>query len=651
MRPIRFAGAGLAAMLLVAGGSAAQEPSDSTVTSPAPADSAAADSTLVVELSPDTTAVDSSAVPLWYPDPARDDLRTFRLSRSVDVDVVAFGDPHDPVSPPGLQTLADALRLEPSMRTRELSQGPTAETFAIDGAGSSSSDLMLRDRTLHVPGASSPHSHEVAMSEIAGFSVVRGGAAALFGPDATSGAVLARARHPLTEELFSRAVAEEGVDDYQRAAFHIGRRVGANGSFFLSTESRQVEGFFPGTKEVDRQFAGAWLGRLPNGWEFSGGYRRWEGDGRHDDDRLLSVLTKRGDYFAEVYRPHGDGRGLLVETTLSRQRLETNVGGADVRTREIQTPGVRATLDLPRVAAWDPVLRLDAVRWRIEEVETAGVDRFWRGGAALRMSRGDGARGASVTARLDREEGRATGRQLRAEAALPVGPLTGFVVASQNESVPARDAARPGTNERHRQATVGARLSTGGLRMRGAAFATSIDDYRREPTFEEVRAKTAVLDAPIGDARILGAGLGLETSAFDVPGLRFLGELALKSSATWLDTDLDRTAPADSVSSDRLPRRARLTWTGEGTLERRFFRDELLARLRGRLTHLQDRLDDLGEPVPDAWLTDVLLEGEIGDAVFFYRFHDLLERADRVEPGIRFPGFSRSYGISWRFWG
>ena len=41
----------------------------------------------------------------------------------------------------------------------------------------------------------------------------------------------------------------------------------------------------------------------------------------------------------------------------------------------------------------------------------------------------------------------------------------------------------------------------------------------------------------------------------------------------------------------------------------------------------------------------------IGDAVFFYRFHDLLERADDVEPGYRFPGFSRMYGISWRFVG
>ncbi|NNE43181.1 MAG: hypothetical protein HKN12_03160 [Gemmatimonadetes bacterium] len=62
-------------------------------------------------------------------------------------------------------------------------------------------------------------------------------------------------------------------------------------------------------------------------------------------------------------------------------------------------------------------------------------------------------------------------------------------------------------------------------------------------------------------------------------------------------------------------------------------------------------MDAAGAPVVDLWLTDVLLEGEIGDAVFFYRFHDGMNRADEVEPGIRFAGFSRMYGISWRFRG
>ena len=92
-------------------------------------------------------------------------------------------------------------------------------------------------------------------------------------------------------------------------------------------------------------------------------------------------------------------------------------------------------------------------------------------------------------------------------------------------------------------------------------------------------------------------------------------------------------------------------WTGDGFLERRFFEDELLARVRGRLAHYGDRPREGICADVDAWVTDVILEAGIGDAVLYYRFHDLLERADDIEPCYRFPGFSRMYGISWRFRG
>jgi hypothetical protein len=107
----------------------------------------------------------------------------------------------------------------------------------------------------------------------------------------------------------------------------------------------------------------------------------------------------------------------------------------------------------------------------------------------------------------------------------------------------------------------------------------------------------------------------------------------------------------NATTGERLPRRPARSWTGEASLERRFFSDELLARLGGRLTHLGDRLNDEGDDVDDAWVTDVLLEGRVGDAVFYYRFLDLLERADEIEPGIRLPGFSRTWGVTWRFVG
>ena len=71
----------------------------------------------------------------------------------------------------------------------------------------------------------------------------------------------------------------------------------------------------------------------------------------------------------------------------------------------------------------------------------------------------------------------------------------------------------------------------------------------------------------------------------------------------------------------------------EGFWERHFFADELRLRVVGRLTHWRDRLDGELLPVEDLWLTDVVIEGGIGDAVLYVRFLDMLERADEVEPG------------------
>ncbi|MAF26499.1 MAG: hypothetical protein CME07_01355, partial [Gemmatimonadetes bacterium] len=126
--------------------------------------------------------------------------------------------------------------------------------------------------------------------------------------------------------------------------------------------------------------------------------------------------------------------------------------------------------------------------------------------------------------------------------------------------------------------------------------------------------------------------------------LPWFGEFRAETSATATDANLRETGT-------RLAGRPRLTWTGEMSLERRFLDGEVRTSAIGRLTHYRDRTDLLGSAVTDAWITDVVLRGEIGDAIFFYRLHDLLERADEVEPGIRLPGFSFSYGISWRFIG
>jgi hypothetical protein len=148
----------------------------------------------------------------------------------------------------------------------------------------------------------------------------------------------------------------------------------------------------------------------------------------------------------------------------------------------------------------------------------------------------------------------------------------------------------------------------------------------------------------VGEGEIAGATFGFDTDRFGIPAARWLGLFLFDTSVTWMSAE-------NTTTGERLSGRPRFTWTGEGLLERRFFADELLARVRGRLTHWHDRIDDDGQDVEDLWLTDVLLEAEIGDAVLFVRFMDMLERADPVEPGIPFPGFSRMYGLTWRFRG
>jgi len=485
------------------------------------------------------------------------------------------------------------------------------------------------------------------LNEVGELAVVRGGAAALYGEQATAGAVLVEPAHPVTDVLLTRAVAEEGVDDYLRGAFQLARRVGDGASVFLSTETRRIDGFFPGTKQVDRHFAGTLQARLPGRLEMSAGYRRYEGDGRHRvDETFLPVQTKRGDYHLEMFRAHSpDGRGgALLELGLLRERLENRFETAEQTVREIVSPSARVTLDLPATAGWRWTARGEAVRWRIEREDLNSTSRFWRGAAALRGTRSLGAgRRLTGTVRLDTEEGRKRALQARLETGWTVGAGTAFAIASRNERIPDR-GAQGADNEVHDSATVGYRWDTDPFRARAAAFGTRIRHYRREATFEESRAREPVLDAPLGTATVRGASLGIGTGRFAVPGIRALGAWTLASSVTALGAENDDTG-------ERLPRRPRFTWTGEGTLERRFFRDELLARVRGRMTHWRDRVDDDGAEVPDLWITDVLLEGEIGDAIFFYRFHDLLERADAIEPGYRFPGFSRIYGLSWRFWG
>jgi hypothetical protein len=611
------------------------------------ADSTAVDSTIVAVAADSTAAVDSAAVVFvpYRADPTVAELRSFRLGRSADVETISFGAPDDPIVAPGWQTLADVLRLSPSVRTREISQGPTSQSFELDGGGSGRAEVLLGSRSIQLPSTSGPHTHEVMLSEISRARVVRGGAAALYGPGAVSGAVLLDPALPVADDLVTRAFAEEGVDDYQRAGFQASRFLGESAGFFLTTESRRIDGFFPGTKEVDRQFAGRVAERLPAGLEGTLGYRRFEGDGRFDHAGGIGTIeTGRTEWQAAVFRSAGEGRGTLLEGEWLSEKLKSVVGDT-VTTRHVDGPLVRVTTDLPGLAGWDAVARLEAARWQVEDGGGDVTGVFWRGAAALRGTRdfGGGA-GFTGTVRVDGEENDRSAVQARAEAWTTLGAARFFGVASRGERFPDRGAPQGSTNEVHRTVQAGARLGLGSVELRAVGFVTRVEDLRAEPALDEMRAHVASTAAPEGDGRIDGATAGIDTPLFALPGLSWLGRLELDTSFT-----LQRAENSDTGAP--LPRRAERIWTGQGRIERRFFRDELLARARGRLTHQGGRVDDAGAPVVDLWYTDVLLEGEVGDAVFFYRFHDLLERADEIEPGFRLPGFSRTYGITWRFRG
>jgi len=602
------------------------------------ADSAGADS---VAVAADSVVAATPRV-RFEPDPVAWELATFRLSRSVDVEIVSFRELDDPVEPIGMLSLADVLRLRPATRTREISPGPTVETFAQRGAGSGRSALVWPGQSLTVPGTSGPHTHEVMLSEIGRLEVVAGGAAALYGPDAASGAVILRPREIHPNQLHSRAMAEEGVDDYQRGAFQAATRVGS-GSIFATTESRRIEGFYAGTKEVDRQFSGAWRGRLPLALEGSFRYRELSADGRSGffEPPVNSVLTKRSEVAASLFRRTGESRGVLVEAGWLRERLEDL---SDPRpTREIRSPRVDVTVDLPDVAGAGLTARGEWAHWETERVEGGERDEYRRLAGAIRATRALGPRAfATATARFDRRDGR-NAWQGRLEGEWSAERLALFGVASRNERFPDRGAVGSAP-EVHQSATAGARLRVDPIALRLAAYATRVDDLRPDPTFDEIQRRAPVLGAPVGDGEILGTTLGLETQRFRLPGAGVLGSWRFRTSAT-----LQRAENLDTGA--RLAGRPRVTWAGEGLLQRTFFRDELLARVRGRLTHWGDRVDEAGAAVRDVWLQDVILEAEIGDAVVFYRFHDLLERGDEVEPGYFFPGFSRYFGLTWRFVG
>src|SRR5262249_20275783 len=151
-----------------------------------------------------------------------------------------------------------------------------------------------------------------------------------------------------------RATAEEGVDDWQRGTFQAARRLGSSAGFFATAESRRINGFFPGTKEVDRHVAATGIGRLPHGWESQAGVRRFDGDGRmggFDPGTISAVLTKRDDVYAKLFHATRDG-GVLVEAGWLREKLETGVGGATPLTREYKDPSLAVTADLPSVSAF-----------------------------------------------------------------------------------------------------------------------------------------------------------------------------------------------------------------------------------------------------------------------------------------------------------
>lgn len=638
----------------------AQEPPASP---PAPADSAqssapvAADSSAVSGLvPPDSAAADSttraaadsaSAANQYQPHPAVVSLAHFRADWSANYEVIPFRDPNEPIEPHGAATIGPFLRLHQGLRTRELSPLLGTESFALGGASSLSSALLFDGRTTSIPGTSGPHSEELVLSEVAGMGVVRGGAAALFGPEASSGAVLVAPRFPHHDELLARAAGEEGVDEYQRAYFQASRRLGSHAEFFSTAESRRCEGFFPGTKESDRLFSLRIRGDLPGPWQGEVDMRRFEGDersGGFDQGEVIPMQVRRNDFDLKFFRPWDSTRGLLIETKLIQHKIE-NVDPLAPRTREVSTPMLHVTSDLPKWYKIDTVLRGEVTRWRIESEEDGHVDRFLQGAGALRVS-GHFTEKFRVTEtlRIDAEESRTPAYQGRFEAAWEVGALRLVGVASRNERIPDRSVPERDKYEVHNTAlaTLEWRMKSAVLSLEGEA--TDIDDVRPEPTFEEVRRRDAPTGAPLGTGEIRRGTIALSTSALTIPHAQVIGEFQFLTSFTARTAEIQETGV-------RLPGWAKWTWTGDGVLQHRFFHDELELRARGRLTHLADRIDFDGEDVVDAWVTDVLLEGEIGDALFFARFHDMLERADEIEPGYRFPGFSRTYGISWRFWG
>jgi hypothetical protein len=445
----------------------------------------------------------------------------------------------------------------------------------------------------------------------------------------------------------ARATGEEGVDEYQRAYFQASRRLGRRSEFFATAESRRCEGFFPGTEESDRHFAFRIRGDLPGKWQGEFDIRRYESDqesGGFDQGDLVPMQVRRNDYDLKFFRPWDAARGVLIETKLIQQKIE-NVHPVVPRTREVDAPIVHLTMDLPKWYKLETMVRGEATRWRIEFEEEGRVDRFVQGAGAIRLTAllSEKLR-LTETLRVDAEESRTPAYQGRFEAAWEMGALRVIGVASRNERIPDRSVPERDQYEVHNTALATLEWRTTRAMVSLEGEATNIDDVRPEPTFEEVRRRDAPSGAPIGDGEIRRGSVALSTGVVTIPNASVLGEFRFLTSFT------ARTAEIADTGA-RIPGWAKWTWTGDGVVEHRFFKDELQLRLRGRLTHLGDRVDLAGDDVVDAWVTDVLLEGEIGDAVFFARFHDMLERADEIEPGYRFPGFSRTYGLTWRFWG
>ncbi|MEZ5063768.1 MAG: TonB-dependent receptor [bacterium] len=606
--------------------------------------------------SPDSTAADSSQAgsdstlvvrlaPPYRPSPVFVALRDFRLERSVGVERTTWGEADDPITPPGVGTLDDALRLEPDVRTRELSQGPTAESFEIGGSGSDRAELLTSGRSLRLPDTSGPHTNDVFLSEVRGLSLVRGGASALFGPNAVGGALALDTGVSIPEIATVRLTPEEGTDDLLRAAFQFSRRFGRNAAAAMQVETRTFEGFFPGTKESDRFVSAASVFRLPRDLEGSVRWRHTRTDGRHggfEPALVRSVLADRDELRFEAFRPLGESRGALAELGWLSETIDHGIGGDAPEKRSYSTPSLRVTADLPSVGGAALVGRAEAERWRVSYESTGEVRTTWLAATSLRATKGEAGRRSTATARVDWDHHRAPAWQGRLEGEWSLGRAIAYGIAAHGERRPDERAALPGTNERHVDGRVGLRYrgSAGVLDLAG--YGRRIRNLRRDPTFEEIRAHLPVLDAPVGEAEISGATLTATGVPWTLPA--GLGRLGLTSSVGWLRAD-------NTTTDTRLPGRPTFTWTGDGFVERRFFTDELLLRLRGRLSHWHDRVDGTGASVEDLWLTDVLVEGEIGDVVFYLRFHDLLERADEVEPGIRFPGYSRMYGLTWRFRG